>query len=103
MHISEMKLINKIAGYLNINQYDFDSIHSMFLAESIVNRLDKWYSIIEIDKNASDADIKKAHRNMVIKHYPDKLKDVSEDIVKIAEEKFLLVQKSYEEIKKNRA
>ena len=103
IHASEINLINKIAGYLNINQYDFESIQSMFLAEGSVNSLDKWFAILEIDKNASDAEIKKAHRKMVIKYHPDKLKGVSQDIVKLAEEKFLLVQKAYEEIKKNRA
>ena len=103
IHTSEIKLINKIAGYLNINQYDFESIQSMFLAEGSVNSLDKWFAILEIDKNASDAEIKKAHRKMVIKYHPDKLQGVSVDIVKLAEEKFLLVQKAYENIMKSRS
>ena len=39
---------------------------------------------------------------MVSKYHPDKLKGVGDDIVKLAEEKFLLVQKAYEEIMKSR-
>ncbi len=101
IHSSEIQLINKISGYLNINQYDFESIKSMFISKGD-NNLEKWYSILEIDKNASNSEIKKAHRKMVSKYHPDKLKGVGDDIVKLAEEKFLLVQQAYEEIMKSR-
>ena len=40
---------------------------------------------------------------MVSKYHPDKLQGVSKDIVKLAEEKFLLVQKAYENIMKNKS
>ena len=103
IHPREVDLINKIAGYLNINQYDFESIKSMFLKTDSNNSLDKWYSILEIKNSASDAEIKKAHRKMVSKYHPDKLQGVSSDIVKLAEEKFLLVQQAYENIMKSRA
>ena len=101
IHSSEVQLINKISGYLNINQYDFESIKSMFISKGD-NNLEKWYSILEIDKNATNSEIKKAHRKMVSKYHPDKLKGVGDDIVKLAEEKFLLVQQAYEEIMKSR-
>jgi len=103
IHATEIALIGKIAGYLNINQYDFESIKSMFLSESSSSSLDKWYAILEVDKNATDSEIKKAHRKMVIKYHPDKLQGVSSDIVKLAEEKFLLVQKAYETINNSRS
>ena len=101
IHASEINLINKIATYLNINQYDFESIKSMFVSKGN-NNLDKWYAILEVDKNATDNDIKKAHRKMVRKYHPDKLQGVGEDIVKLAEEKFLVVQQAYEQIMKSR-
>ena len=75
----------------------------MFIAQGGTHGLDKWFAILEIDKNASDSEIKKAHRKMVIKYHPDKLQGVSEDIVKLAEEKFLLVQQAYENIMKSRS
>ena len=103
IHPSEIDLINKIARYLNINQYDFESIQSMFLKTDSNNSLDGWYSILEIKNSASDAEIKKAHRKMVSKYHPDKLQGVSSDIVKLAEEKFLLVQQAYENIMKSKA
>ena len=103
IHPSEIALINKIAGYLNISQYDFESIQSMFMSQGGANSLDKWFKILGIDKNASEAEIKKAHRKMVIKYHPDKLQGVSEDIIKLAEEKFLLVQQAYENIMKSKS
>lgn len=102
IHPAEVELIKKIAGYLNINQYDFESIHSMFLSDGTANSLDKWFAILELDKDASNDEIKKAHRKMVIKYHPDKLQGVSQDIKRLAEEKFLLVQKAYENIMKGR-
>ena len=102
LHSSEIDLIKKIAGYLNINQYDFESIHSMFHSEGSLNSLDKWFAILELNKNASNNEIKKAHRKMVLKYHPDKLQGVSSDIKKLAEKKFLLVQEAYENIIKIR-
>ena len=103
IHPSELELINKIARYLNINQYDLESIRSMFLREEGVNGLDRWFKILKIESNASDVEVKKAHRKMVAKYHPDKLQGVSPEIVKLAEEKFLLVQQAYENIMKSRS
>lgn len=103
IHTSEVNLIKKIAGYLNINHYDFESIQSMFIKQNSGNNLDKWFAILEIEKNATDKEIKKAHRKMVAKYHPDKLQGVSADIIKLAEDKFLLVQKAYEHIMKSRS
>ena len=75
----------------------------MFLNQESNHDLDKWFKILEIDKDASDEEIKKAHRKMVMKYHPDKLQGVSEDIVKLAEEKFRLVQDAYEGIMRSKS
>ncbi len=93
----EMDKINTISGYLNINPYDFSSIKAMFYDE--VNGA---YKILEIDKNASDTEVKKAYRKMVKKYHPDKLRNLGPEHVKGAEEKFRQVQMAYEKIQKER-
>ena len=102
IHPSEIELIKKIASYLNINQYDFESIRSMFVGKK-EGELERWFKILNIHPDASESEIKKAHRRMIVKYHPDKLQGVSDDIVKLAEEKFLLVQKAYENIMKSRS
>mgnify|MGYP001256217570 CR=1 FL=1 len=100
VHVSEINLIQSIANYLNINEHDFKSIKSMFVKSK--SDLEKWFNILEISNNASDDEIKKAHRKMVMKYHPDKLQGVSTHIRKLAEDKFKNVQEAYEMILKHR-
>lgn len=98
-HVTEVEVneIKKIAGYLNINQYDFESIKAMFF-----NSADNAYKILEIDKSVSDNEVKKAYRKMAKKYHPDKLQDLGPEHLKGAEDKFLQIQNAYEKIKKER-
>ncbi|AOW20896.1 TerB family tellurite resistance protein [Urechidicola croceus] len=93
----EVNMIHKIAGYLSISNYDFESIKAMFY--SGVNNA---YKILEIEKSASDAEVKKAYRKLVKKHHPDKLQHLGKEHLKGAEEKFRQIQKAYEDIQKER-
>ena len=99
IHLKEVEIIKKIANYMNINPYDFESIQSMFLANENSNS-EKWYKILGLTKNATDSEVKKAYRKMAVKYHPDKLIGVSEDIKKLAEKKFLAVKEAYEQIKR---
>lgn len=97
VHITEIDEIKKIAGYLYVSELDFESIKAMFYDDKI-----NAYKILEIEKTASDIEIKKAYRKMVKKHHPDKLKHLGSEHVKGAEEKFRQIQKAYEFIQKER-
>ena len=94
---NEVDEIKKIAGYLYINQSDFESIKAMFYDAS-----DNAYKILEIDKNASNDEVKSAYRKMVKKYHPDKLRDLGEEHLKGAKEKFQSIQDAYEKIKNER-
>lgn len=93
----EVEEIKKIAGYLYINQYDFESIKAMFYDVS-----ENAYKILEIDKSATNDQVKKAYRRMVKKYHPDKLLDLGEEHLKGAKDKFQSIQDAYEQIKKER-
>ena len=95
--VSELNTIASIAGYMGVNSKDFESIKSMFVAD-----VDSAYKILEIEKTATDDEVKKAYRKMAVKFHPDKVSHLGEDFQKQAKEKFQKVSEAYENIKKER-
>ncbi|WP_299188796.1 TerB family tellurite resistance protein [uncultured Aquimarina sp.] len=89
--------IQKMAGFMRINFSDFESIKAMFFKTG-----NHAYKILEVEKTATDAEIKKAYRTMVKKYHPDKVQHMDPVHIKGAEEKFKEVQKAYEQIQKER-
>lgn len=55
-----------------------------------------FYSILEINRDASENDIKKAFRKLSVKWHPDKWANSSENEKKIAEEKFKEINEAYQ-------
>jgi DnaJ like chaperone protein len=60
------------------------------------------YKILEIAKNATNDEVKKAYRRMAVKYHPDKVAYLGEEFKISAKEKFQKVQEAYENIKKQR-
>ena len=93
----ELRQIFTITGYLGISNRDYQSIKAMFY-----NSSDNAYKILEIDKSASDSEVKKAYRTMAKKYHPDRVGHLGKEHQEGAEAKFRLVQESYEHIQKER-
>ncbi|HEX9601622.1 MAG TPA: TerB family tellurite resistance protein [Mariniflexile sp.] len=93
----EVQQIYTIAGYLGISHNDYESIKAMFYKSA-----DSAYKILEIDKTATNDDIKKAYRNMAKKYHPDKVIHLGKEHQQGAEEKFRKVQEAYEQLQKDR-
>lgn len=98
-HVTEPEVaeINRMAEYLGVNHRDFESIKAMFFKNP-----DSAYKILEIDRTATDAEIKTAYRTMAKKYHPDKLQHMDEAYQKGAEEKFRKVREAYEQLQKER-
>lgn len=98
-HVSDKEVlkIEEIARSFAIGARDFQSIKAMFFKSA-----DSAYKILEIDKSATDAEIKKAYRTMVKKYHPDKLVNMDEAYQKGAKEKFNKVQQAYEQLQRER-
>ncbi len=94
---AELNMLYEISGFLNLMKRDFESIKAMFFKTA-----DNAYKILEIEKSATDAEVKKAFRTMAKKYHPDKLQHMDEAYRKGAEEKFRKVQEAYEHIQKER-
>jgi DnaJ like chaperone protein len=96
-HAREIDMIEAIATYLGIKPADFKSIKAMFIKD-----VDSAYKILEISRNASDEEVKKAYHRMAIKYHPDKVAHLGEEVRSAATEKFQKLNAAYEEIKKQR-
>jgi DnaJ like chaperone protein len=93
----EVDQIAQIAGYLRLSRGEFESLKAMFFKSA-----ESAYTILELDKSATDAEVKKAYRDMAKKYHPDKLQHMDEAYRQGAEEKFKNVQEAYETIQKER-
>lgn len=94
---AEINKLNELATYLRIGRHDFESIKAMFIKSA-----NNAYKILEIEKTATDDEVKKAYRKMAKKYHPDRVVTENEAIKKGAEEKFKEVQKAYEVIQQER-
>jgi DnaJ like chaperone protein len=97
VHESELNTIASIAGFLGINNADFNSLKAMYFRDTNSD-----YKILEIEPSVSDEEVKKAYRRMAVKFHPDKVAALGEDIQHAAQEKFKKVKDAYENIKKQR-
>ncbi|WP_179344723.1 TerB family tellurite resistance protein [Winogradskyella ursingii] len=93
----EVRQIYTIAGYIGISNKDYESIKAMFY-----NSTNNAYKILEIDKSASDDEVKRAYRTMAKKYHPDRVGHLGKEHQEGAEEKFRQVQQAYEHIQKER-
>lgn len=98
-HIAAQEIIKirQIAQSLQLRSSDFESIRAMFIQSA-----DNAYTILDIPRSASDAEVKKAYREMAKKYHPDKIRSDDPALKKGAQEKFQQVQAAYESIQKER-
>jgi DnaJ like chaperone protein len=97
IHPSELKMIENISAYLDINVQDRESVKAMYYRDTVAD-----YKILDVEPTATDEEVKKAYRKMAVKYHPDKVEGLGEEVKKSAEEKFKRMQEAYENIKKKR-
>ncbi len=94
---TEKNMIAHICQQMGISNSDFDSIQAMFVKDT-----ESDFKILEIERTATDIELKKAYRRMAMKYHPDKVSHLGEDFQNAAKEKFQKVNQAYENIKKER-
>lgn len=95
---SEVEVLKNISSRLGIHPKELESILAMFGKGGGEDA----YKILELDPSATDEELKKAYRRLAVKHHPDKVASLGEDVRKAAEEKFKAIVAAYEKIKKER-
>ncbi len=93
----EVELIRRMAAALGISDKDRASIEAPFHSDK-----PNPYTVLEVERDASDTEIKKAYRRLALKFHPDKIRDMGEAYAKQAEARFLEIQEAYEGLKKIR-
>ena len=97
--IKEEDVIRRIAAEIGVTEADYDS-----LAASYKQACDKdWaYKVLEINPSATDEEVRRAYRRMVMKYHPDKVTTAAEEMREQATEKFRVIKEAYEHIKSSR-
>ncbi|REJ81900.1 MAG: molecular chaperone DjlA [Bacteroidetes bacterium] len=93
----ELNVLSQISTLIGVNHRDFESIKAMFIKDT-----GSAYKILEIEKSASNDELKKAYRKMAMKFHPDKVHHLGPEFQQDAQEKFKKINDAYEQIKKER-
>jgi DnaJ-domain-containing protein 1 len=56
------------------------------------------YAVLGISRTASEEEIKKAYRKLVLQYHPDKVAHLGDEFKTLAEERFKQIQQAYQEI-----
>ncbi len=94
---AEIDALKEVALYMRLNVQDVDSMLNMG-----GNSLDEAYKVLEVSPSATDGEVRAAYRRLVLKHHPDKVAALGEDIRKAAEEKMQAINEAKERIFKER-
>ena len=109
VHPNEKKLIHSIGEQLGFSPANIEQLFrftgSSQASASHRQSLPEAYGILGVDRDASDAEVKKAYRRLMSQHHPDKLiaKGLPEEMIKLATEKTQTIKAAYEQIKESRA
>ena len=95
----EVNALHDMASYLGIAD---DDLNSMLNLNNGCSNLDAAYQVLGIASTASDDEVKAAYRKMALKHHPDRVATLGEDVRKAAEKKFQEINEAKEVIYKSR-
>ena len=117
-HEERLQLLNFLAMIAksdgNVCQAEIEALKETAIAmglsasevESMLNlgsdSLDAAYKVLEIEPSATDDEVKAAYRKLALKHHPDRVTSLGEDIRKAAEDKFRQINEAKDRIYKAR-
>lgn len=93
----EVTALKEVARSMGLTDNEVNSMLNLG-----TNSIEAAYKVLEIAPSASNDEVKKAYRRLVLKHHPDTVASLGEDIRKAAEEKMKQITEAYDIIKKER-
>ncbi|WP_455630503.1 DnaJ domain-containing protein, partial [Parabacteroides sp.] len=94
---AEINALKEVAIAMGMSEREVESMLNLQ-----GNSLDNAYKVLEIEPTATDDEVRAAYRRMAIKHHPDKVANLGEDIRKAANEKLQKINEAKERIYKAR-
>ncbi|MDD2951746.1 MAG: TerB family tellurite resistance protein [Parabacteroides sp.] len=94
---AEIEALKEIAMAMGMSDREVESMLNLQ-----GNSLDDAYKVLEIESTATDEEVRTAYRRMAVKHHPDKVANLGEDIRKAANEKLQKINEAKERIYKAR-
>lgn len=98
----EIKALKEVARHLGLTAKDVDSMLNMESGARADSNIEEAYKVLGIPPTATDDEVKAAYRKMALKHHPDRVATLGEDIRKAAEKKFQDINDAKERIFKAR-
>lgn len=93
----EIDALKEVALTMGLSVQEVDSMLNLG-----GDTLEEAYKVLEIESSATDDEVKAAYRKLALKHHPDKVATLGEDVRKAAEEKFQRINNAKERIYKAR-
>lgn len=99
VHPLEIQALREVAMNLGLSAQDVDSMLNL---RSGGSDLDAAYKVLGITKDATNDEVKAAYRKMALKHHPDRVATLGDDVKRAAEKKFQEINNAKETIYKAR-
>lgn len=93
----EINALKEVATSMGLSEKEVESMLNLG-----GNSLEQAYKVLEIDPSATNEEVRAAYRKLALKHHPDKVATLGEDIRKAAEEKFQEINNAKELVFKAR-
>lgn len=94
---AEIDALKEVANALGLSEREIESMLNL-----CGDSLEDAYKVLEIEPTATDDEVRAAYRRMAVKHHPDKVANLGEDIRKAANEKLQKINEAKERIYKAR-
>jgi DnaJ like chaperone protein len=89
----EIDALKEIARYMQLQDAEVDSLLNLG-----GKSLEDAYKVLEVNPEATDQEVRAAYRQLALKHHPDRVAALGEDVKQAAEEKFRQINNAKEMI-----
>lgn len=100
IHPGELEFLEGVSDIFGFDRATFERVTAIPLQGSP----DDPYTILGVERSATDDEIKRAHRKLVVENHPDKLtaQGLPEEFVEVANRKLAAINAAYDAIKSER-